>query len=143
MTVLDERFIRKAVINWLSRKGYNRYLNEKETAEHGVDIKVRHYRYTRYFLVEVKGEPDPKTHKWPDSAREASFNYVLGQILTRMKHQALYWYGIALPESLHDKINRRLPWVVCKKLRLVVFLVNKQGKVREINWKELKRLQKK
>ena len=139
--VLSERFVKNAVIRHLSRIGYNRNLQAKETGEHGIDIKVRHHGYARYFVVEVKGEPDPKKQKYPASAREVNFNYVLGQILTRMKYKALYKYGIGLPESYSDKVFRRLPWMACKKLHLYVFLVDDKGKVKQYTWKELKKLQ--
>lgn len=139
--VLTEKIVKKAVIKCLSRLGYNRYLKAKESGEHGIDIKVRHYKYARYFLVEVKGDPNPKTYKSPAAGREVSFNYVLGQILSRMKYKALYKYGIGLPESYSDKIFRRLPWVVCKKLRLYIFLVNKDEKVKYYSWKDLKKAQ--
>jgi len=136
--ILDEKFVRRAVVNWLSRQGYNRYLQEKETAEHGVDIKVRHYKYPRYFLIEVKGEPNAKTNKYVSSAREVQFVYALGQIISRMCYKAKYWYAVAFPESFEDKVTRRLPWQVCKKLRLKALIVHSSGKVREVTWKELK-----
>jgi len=138
---IDEKFVKEAVINYLSRLGYNRYLKAKELGEHGIDIKVRHYRYARYFIVEVKGEPDPNRQKYPGSAREVNFNYVLGQILSRMKYKALYKYGIGLPESYSDKIFRRLSWLVCKKLNLYVFLVNNKGSAKEYYWRDLKKIQ--
>jgi len=139
--VLTEEIVKKMVIRYLSRLGYNRYLKAKETREHGIDIKVRHYKYARYFLVEVKGEPGPKTYKSPDAGKEVSFNYILGQILSRMKYKALYKHGIGLPDSYSDKIFRRLPWIVCKKLRLYIFLVNCEGKVKYYSWKNLKKAQ--
>jgi len=138
MKYLNERFVKNSIIKWLSRKGYNLRLQAKETKEHGIDIKVRHNKYGRYFIVEVKGDPNPDSYKWVRSGRETAFNYVLGQIITRMKHKAKYWYAIGLPYTYRDKILRRLPREVCKKLRLKVLLVDKQGKVEEINWKNLK-----
>lgn len=137
MRYLNEKFVKNAIIKWLSRKGYNLRLSSGEVGDHGVDIKVRHNRYGRYFLVEVKGDPDPKTYKSVSSGREVSFNYVLGQILSRMKYKAKYWYAIGLPYTYREKIIRRLPREVCKKLRLKVLLVDKEGKVEELNWKHL------
>lgn len=139
--IFSERKVKQAIIKWLSRIGYNRYLKAKEVGEHGVDIKVRHYRYPRYFLVELKGEPDPRTHKSPASAREVNFNYVLGQIVTRMRYKAKYKYGIGLPVSYEKKVMKRLPWQVCKKLNLSVLLVKEDEKVKQITWKELKKSQ--
>jgi len=136
--MINEKFVRRAVITWLGRNGYGRNLKEKETHEHGIDIKVRHNKYPRYFIVEVKGEPNIKTVKYPHSRREVDFIYVMGQIVTRMKYKARYRYAIGLPESFSDKIVRRLSPILLKKLDLIVLLVSDTGKVREINWRKLK-----
>lgn len=104
---MKERFVRRAIINYLSRKGWDRGLREKETAEHGVDIKVRHNKYGRYFFIETKGESKSKS---ANSYRETAFVYSLGQIVTRMKSGARYYYGIGLPESVGKIAVRRIPW---------------------------------
>lgn len=135
---LNEVFVKRAVISWLSRQGYSRNLKEKELHEHGIDIKVRHNNYPRYFIVEVKGEPDTRKVKNYHSRMEVYFIYVLGQIATRMQYKASYRYAIGLPESYSDKVTKRLSPVLLKKLNLSVLLVNNNGKVREINWKKLK-----
>lgn len=122
--------------------GYSRNLRAKGKGEHGIDIKVRHNQYPRYFIVEVKGDPDPKKVKHPASRREVTFNYVIGQIISRMRYKAKYNYGIGLPISHSDKIFRRLPWQVCKKLGLYTFLVSENGKVDFVTWKDLKKYQK-
>lgn len=133
MPKLDEKFVRKAVIKYLSRNGYNKRLQEKQIDEHGVDIKVQHQDYPRYFLVEVKGEPG-KNVKFPNSRREGCFIQVLGQIVSRMNYKAKYRYGIGLPDTYHKKIFLRLSKILLKKLKLVVFLVDKNANVTEINW---------
>ena len=71
---LTERDVRRAIIIWLGRQGYNTNLKEKETHEHGVDIKVKHKNYGKYYLVEVKGD------RWV----EVNFIQALGQIVSRM-----------------------------------------------------------
>lgn len=135
--VSTERFVRRSIINYLARKGWDRGLREKETAEHGVDIKVRHNRYSRYFFIETKGESASKSAQ---SVRETAFVYSLGQIITRMKAgNARYYYGIGLPESVANIAVRRIPWQVAKKLLLYVFSVNHSGKVRQYSWKEIKK----
>lgn len=137
--VISERFVRRAIISYLARKGWDRGLREKETAEHGVDIKVRHNRYARYFFIETKGESSSKSAK---SAMEVAFVYSLGQIITRMKTgNARYYYGIGLPESSARIAIRRIPWQVAKRLLLYVFSVNATGKVKQYDWKDLKRTQ--
>lgn len=106
--VMAERVVRRAIINFLARKGWDRGLREKETAEHGVDIKVRHNQYSRYFFIETKGDSTCKSAK---SVRESSFINSLGQIITRMKTgTARYYYGIGLPESCARIAVRRIPW---------------------------------
>lgn len=139
--IITERFVRRSVITFLARKGWDRGLREKETAEHGVDIKVRHNKYARYFFVETKGESSSKSAK---SAGEVAFVYYLGQIITRMKvGRARYYYGLGLPESSAKIAIRRIPWQVAKELLLYVFSVNKNGKVKRYNWQNLKKIQKK
>ncbi|MBZ9578177.1 hypothetical protein KJA13_04110 [Patescibacteria group bacterium] len=135
---MTEKFVRRAIIDWLSRKGYSRGLREKHTDEHGVDIKVRHNNYARYFIVETKGGTDAKKVKHPRSRREVYFIYVLGQIATRMNTTARYNYGVGLPDTYREKVMRRLPWQFCKNNNLFIFLVNKEGKVNQFNWKQLK-----
>lgn len=133
---MNERFVRRAIINYLARKGWDRGLREKETAEHGVDIKVRHNKYSRYFFIETKGESTSKSAK---SVREVAFVYSLGQIITRMKTGAArYYYGIGLPDAIARIAIRRIPWQVAKKLLLYVFSVDVEGKVKQYSWKNLK-----
>jgi hypothetical protein len=137
--IISERFVRRAIINYLARKGWDRGLREKETLEHGVDIKVRHNKYSRYFFIETKGESSSKSAK---SVREVAFVYSLGQIITRMKAgEARYYYGLGLPETSARIAIRRLPWQVAKKLLLYVFSVDKRGKVKQHSWKALKAVQ--
>jgi len=137
--IISERFVRRAIINYLARKGWDRGLREKETAEHGVDIKVRHNKYARYFFIETKGDSSSKSAK---SVREVAFIYSLGQIITRMKAgNARYYYGIGLPEAAARIAIRRIPWQVAKKLLLYVFSVDRKGRVKQYGWKELKDFQ--
>lgn len=145
--LLTERFVQKSIIEYLSRKGWSRNLRSKSEKEHGVDIKVRNNKFSRYWLVEVKGDAS-KTAKYPRSHREVNFNLALGQIITRMKWEGKPGYkygpkyGVGFPESFEDLVQRRLPYDVCYKLNLHVFLVNADGKVRFYDWKKLKVVQK-
>jgi hypothetical protein len=137
--IITERFVRRSVITFLARKGWDRGLREKETAERGVDIKVRHNKYARYFFIETKGESLSKSAK---SVSEVAFVYSLGQIITRMKvGSARYYYGLGLPESSARIAIRRIPWQVAKKLLLYVFSVNNMGKVIQYSWRDLKKIQ--
>src|ERR1700687_4198396 len=130
----SETHVRAAVIRWLYRHGYNTNLNPKEKAEHGVDIRVKHGRYARYFLIETKG--DPIKAKSPDSSRTADVWKAIGQIVTRMNTLADYRYGVAFPASFRKKI-KCLPWQFCKRNRLSVFLVD-GNKVTRLTWRELR-----
>lgn len=62
---ISEKFVRRAIIRYLERKGWARNLREKEKTEQGVDIRVRHNKYSRYFLIETKGDllRSPLYHK--------------------------------------------------------------------------------
>lgn len=145
--ILDEKFVRRSIIDYLGRKKWGRNLREKATDEHGVDISVWHNSYQRQWLIEVKGDSKAKI-KSARSRQEVNFNIALGQILTRMKikkgnprYKYGRKYGISFPESYSKIVLRRLPWVVCHKLNLYVFLVNSEGKVKEYDWKKIKNIQ--
>lgn len=77
-----EKFVRRSIRDWLFRNDWGRNYIDKETSEHGVDIRVRHNKYPRYFFIETKGESSSKSAK---SVRKVVFVYSLGQIITRMK----------------------------------------------------------
>lgn len=142
MKLLSEEFVQKSIIEYLSRNGWGTLLKIKTTKEHGVDIKVRNNRFARYWLIEVKGDAS-KTAKYPRSHREVHFNLALGQILTRMGSQGKrgykygYKYGVGYPASYRDLVIRRLPYAVCFKLNLYVFLVSVNGSVELLKWRDL------
>lgn len=136
--LLTERFVRRAIIQYLSRNGWGRNLREKETHEHGIDIKVMHNSYARYFLIETKGESSALSAR---QQREVAFIYSLGQIVTRMKTDARYYYGLGLPASIASIAIRRVPWKFAKRVILYIFSVSVEGKVKKYDWKSLKRIQ--
>jgi len=137
--IISERFVRRAIRDWLFRNGWGRNYIEKETHEQGVDIKVCHNKYSRYFFIETKGESSAKSAK---SVKETAFVYSLGQIITRMKvGSARYYYGLGLPEVSAAIAIRRIPWQVAKKLLLYIFLVDGNGKVKRYAWQDLKVIQ--
>jgi len=130
--MLSEKQVKTAIINWLYRNGWGRNLKHGELRDKGVDIKVRHNNYARYFFIEVKGEKHA----------EVSFVYSLGQIITRMKTgKSRYYYGLGLAEKSAKIAMRRLPWQVAKKLLLYVFSVDKDKKVKRYYWFDLKKAQ--
>ena len=146
--ILDEKFVRRGVIEYLARKRWGRNLREKAIDEHGVDVSVWHNKYQRQWLVETKGDSKSKI-KSPRARQEVNFNITLGQILTRMKvekgnprYKYTRKYGIGFPETYANIVLRRLPWAVCHKLNLFVFLVGPSGKVKCYDWQDLKKIQK-
>jgi hypothetical protein len=142
---LTEKFVQDSIIEYLFHKGWSRNLRSKTEKEHGVDIKVRHNKYARYWLIEVKGES--KNAKNPYASLESNFYHALGQIISRMwtnrkrGYKYGYKYGVGYPYSLRNKVIKNLPHDVCDKLNLYVFLVDENRKVELIDWKKLKTIQ--
>ncbi len=134
---MTEEFVKNSVIKYLSRNEWGTNLHFGTLRERGVDIKVRHNRYSRYFLVECKGEGVGL------GSNEVAFVYSIGQIITRMKSGGTtrYYYGLGLPEKSAKIAMRRLPWQVAKKLLLYVFSVTSDGKVKQYTWQDLKSTQ--
>ena len=144
--LLTEDFVQEKIIDYLKSKGWSTSLRAKNLKEHGVDIKVRNDKVSRYWLIECKGDASP-TAKYPKSHREVSFNLALGQIITRMQttgtraYKYRYKYGVGYPASFRDLVVRRVPFDVCDKLNLFIFLVDENKKVELLDWKKLKILQ--
>ena len=134
---MKEDFVKNSIIKYLSRSEWGTNLQFGALHEHGVDIKVRHNRYSRYFFIECKGQGIGR------GSSEVAFVYSLGQIISRMKSGGTtrYYYGLGLPEKSAKIALRRLPWQVAKKLLLYVFSVNVDGKVVRYSWQELKKHQ--
>lgn len=134
---MSEESVKNFIIRYLSRNEWGTNLQFGRLRERGVDIKVRHNRYSRYFLIECKGEGEVGRH------HEVAFIYSLGQIVTRMKTDGTtrYYYGLGLPEKAAKIAFRRLPWQVAKRLLLYVFSVDANGKVEKYSWRELRKQQ--
>jgi len=144
--ILDEDFVQKCLIAYLERQGWSKSLQSAELWEHGVDIKVRNNKFSRYWLIEAKGDPSESV-KSPGGSRSSSLNSALGQILTRMHRNGKrvykygYKYGIAFPNSFRGMVIKKIPFDVMDKLNLFVFFVDSKGDVEEISWKIMKKLQ--
>ncbi len=134
---LKEQFVKESIINWLFRNKYGRNLRKGELRERGVDIRVTHNKYARCFLVETKGEGKSS------QVNDNNFVNALGQIITRMNtsRSTRYRYGLGLPEKSAGVAKRRVPWQIAKKLLLSIFSVDKNGKVKCYEWKEIKQFQ--
>jgi hypothetical protein len=131
---LDEDAVQNAVVCFLPTIGYHAK-KLKTLRQHGVDIKACHAQYSRYFEIEVKGEPG-KGVKSAASGRETRFLLALGQALTRMRPERRYRYGIAFPDSYRDLVKRRVASSVMKRLDLSFFFVGDSGQVEFVQWKD-------
>ena len=132
-TLLTEKFVKKSIVRWLFRNSWGTNLELGELRDKGVDIRVRNNNFSRYFLIETKGESKIR------QGQEVAFIYSLGQIITRMKvGAARYYYGLGLPDSSAKIAIRRVPWQVAKKLLIYIFSVDSAGKVKQYSWQDLK-----
>ncbi len=148
--LLEEQFVKKAVLKYLDKCGFG---DPKERItdlrERGVDIKVKKLRpkpFGRYYLVECKGDPSEKV-KHPSGWRSSATNSALGQIISRMhtsrkSRYGGYNFGVAFPYSFKDKVLKKIPYYVCNRLRLSIFLVNQKGEVEKYDHRTLKAIQK-
>jgi len=147
-TLLTEDFVQAKIIEYLTNHGWSKSLRSKTLKEHGVDIKVRNDKVSRYWLIECKGDASP-TAKYPKSHREVNFNLALGQIITRMQtmgtraYKYRYKYGVGYPTSFKEIVLRRLSYDVCDKLNLYVFFVNEASEVELYDWRNIRDYQKK
>lgn len=147
--LLKEQFVKEGVLKYLEKCGFG---NPKEKItdlrEKGVDIKVKKLRPKPcgwYYLVECKGDPSKKV-KAPEGWRSSAMNSAIGQIITRMhtKRKALYGgynYGIAFPYSFKNRVLKKIPYYICNRLRLSIFLVNPNGEIEKYAHKKLKIIQ--
>lgn len=145
--ILSETFVQNCIAEYLFGLGYHKQ-EPRGLREHGVDIKVKHKNYGRYFLVEVKGDPGLKV-KSPEGSRNSIMNSAIGQIITRMHtdrkrgYKYGYKYGIGFPYSFKERLLKKIPYDVCDKLNLSLFFVDYEGGVEEYDYKKLKRMQSK
>lgn len=133
---LSEEFVKRQIIQWLSRHGWGSNLKYGDLYEKGVDIRVKKNTFGVYFLIETKGEGQSASNK-------EVFLHALGQIVTRVTVPAKtnYKYGIGLPESIAKTAMRRIPWRAAQRLKLHILSVDKTGKVTQYRPKDLKKLQ--
>jgi hypothetical protein len=135
MSLTEDR-VKNAVIVKLAKMGYEPRAI-KSLTEQGVDIKARHRRYGRFFLVEAKGDP-PSSAKNAGSGREVRLLMGLGQLMTRMQPQTGYYYGLALPVSYRATVLRRLHPLLLKHLQLHLFFVDEQLTVEHLRWRDVR-----
>lgn len=135
-----EEFVKHAIIRHLSANGWGTNLKFGSLTERKEDIRVRHNKYGRYFIIETKGDGTKRT----SSKDEVNFVYGLGQLITRITTiKKGYYYGLGLPEKSANKAIRRIPYQLANELKLHVFSVNDNGVVKEYKPSDLKKHQKK
>lgn len=148
-TLLKEQFVKKAVLRYLAKDGFGDPRKRiTDLRERGVDIKVQKLRPRRigwYYLVECKGDPSESV-KHPGGWRSSATNSALGQIISRMhtnrkSHYGGYNYGVAFPDSFKAKALKTIPFYVCNRLRLSIFLVDSKGNVERYDHRKLKKIQ--
>lgn len=129
---ITENFVKDSIIKWLSSNGWG-YFKYDKLHTHGVDIRARNTKYSRYYYIETKGLGKNR------SSAEVGFIYSLGQIMTRMKDNksTINYYALGLPKKSAKIALRRLPWQVSKKLHLNILSVDNDGNVTQYTWKEL------
>ncbi len=133
---ISEEAVKRAVIKFLTNKGWSKNLDYNDLRVHGVDIKVTNAKYRRTFFIEVKGSSNGR------SGAEVAFVYSLGQIVTRMKSlKARYYFGIALPTQAASIALRRIPYQFAITTCLHVFSVDVKGVVTWYKPADIKRLQ--
>ena len=117
---LSEEFVQNAIVKWLNKNGWL-ITSLATTSQHGVDIRAKHSKYGRYYLIETKSSSSP----------EVDFVYSLGQIITRMNHsgKTRYYFALGLTEKSAKIALRRVPYQIAKKLLLHVFSVDEEGNV--------------
>jgi hypothetical protein len=130
---MKEEFIQNAIVKWLNKNGWL-VTTLATTSQRGVDIKAKHSKYGRYYLIETKCSSIP----------EVDFVYSLGQIITRMNSsgKTRYYYALGLPEKAASIALRRIPYQIAKKLLLHIFSVDDKGNVKRYMPKDIERSQK-
>lgn len=140
---ITEPFVQQKIVEYLAQNGWSKNLVAKGLNEHGVDIKVKNDKVSRYWLIEAKGDPSEMV-KSPYGSRISCFHSAIGQILTRMhtegktNYKYRYKYGVGLPITYKEMVLRKIPYDVCNKLNLYFFFVDHKGEVQEYDYKAIK-----
>ena len=141
--VISEKFVEKAILKHLAKKGWDYNIKTKGLHERGCDIVVtdsRNKNKARRFYIECKGKSYAKSSR---AIADTIFLFALGQLVTRMKVIAkhAYKYGLGLPEESAKKALRRIPWQAARHLCLYIFSVDDKGNVKEYSPRDFKNQQ--
>jgi hypothetical protein len=137
--LLTEDQVKNAVIAALGKRDFIP-TKIRALSEHGVDITAKHRNYSRYFLVEVKGDP-PNSVKNSRSGREVRFLLSVGQLITRIQPKRGYYYGLAFPATYKTMVTRRIHPTLLKELKIQLFFVDTRRNVERLTWRDVSRIQ--
>ena len=129
---LREEFVQNSIVKWLNKNDW--IITSLATiSQHGVDIRAKHRKYGRAYLIETKSS----------SSAEVDFVYSLGQIITRMNTsgKTRYYYALGLNEKSASIALRRIPYQIAKKLLLHIISVDERGNVKRYLPKDIERFQ--
>jgi hypothetical protein len=131
--LLSEDFVKNRVVEWLGRNGYFP-THLKLLSEHGADIVAKRQRSNYFYIVEAKGDPQIN----PNKMRHPYLVSALGEIVQRVTRAKYCRYAVALPASYEKLARKHVPSVLAHRLDLEVLLVDQDGSVDRLTWKELK-----
>jgi hypothetical protein len=140
-----EEFVQSCIVEHLKSKKLTRNVRVAKLHSVGIDIQSTHQKYNRDWIIECKG--DSLNAASPGSSRQGSFHHVFGQIIKRMHSKGKLGYryknkyGVGLLASFRTLVIKNVPYDVCFKLTLSIFLVNAKGEVEELDYKKLRALQ--
>lgn len=124
----DEKNVEKVILKWVKSKGFKPMpITYKQK---GIDIEAWNHRTRRYWFIEVKGHPRKKASM--HAQKQEWFIKALGQIIKRMR-QKNGKYGIAFPDfEFYEKKSLELPKIGRSRLKLNIFLITKDKKIRQL-----------
>src|SRR5215510_14460064 len=125
--LITEEEVKNSIANHLSKEGWGD-IRIKTSSEKGADITARKMKYSRYIYVETKGDGTKRTQ----AKNQGNFFSCLGQIITRITTlKKGYYYGLGLPEESAKIALRRIPSQLAIQLKIHIFSVSDERKVKE------------
>lgn len=124
----DEKNVEKVMINWVKSKNFK--IMPETYKRSGVDIEAWNNKTRRYWFIEVKGYPGKKLSM--HAQKQEWFIAAIGQIIKRMR-QKNGKYGIAFPNfEFYEKKSLDLPNIARERLKLNIFLIDKNKSIRQL-----------
>lgn len=124
--ITKEKDIERVVIKHFEKAGWKR----QKRGARGVDIRLWHPKFRKYWFIEVKREYTTKNKKSQTYVNTATG---IGQIIYRMHQTQAGFYGLAVPNTKMFKDElRKIPLWIKKKLKLNLFLIDRNGKIVKI-----------